>query len=65
MVDQQRRTVLGNVGPNGLQQLLRGTDVAADGTDIGLDDAKGDVHGSTSFWRLSEAYSCILFAAVD
>jgi hypothetical protein len=35
--------------PDGFQQLPRGTDMAADRTDIGFDDAEGDVHGCTSF----------------
>jgi hypothetical protein len=45
MVDQQRGAMLGNMTPNAVQHLPRRTDMAADRTDIGFDDAEGDFHG--------------------
>jgi len=44
-VDQQVLALLADMGPDRLQQLARRLDVAADGADIGLDDAQCDLHG--------------------
>ncbi|GKS63705.1 hypothetical protein YTPLAS72_10090 [Nitrospira sp.] len=49
--------MLGNMIPNAFQHLSRGTDMAADRTDIGFDDAEGDFHGDTLVLKYNERSS--------
>jgi hypothetical protein len=60
MVNQQGGALLGNMTPNAVQHLPGGTDMAADRTDIGFDDAEGDSHGETPLLENNDEHnSCV------